>query len=297
MQFECPVCQAPYNVPDDRLTQTVNKAVCKKCGTTMLINKETGEVEQQSSNADPYPEQDIKDTRSPDDTPSVLSMSAQKQGQRDYLAIMVVVLALFILIGAGVLIVTNINKSFGTGPFKSISRFLDDLTDLGKFFGGDVGKKMHTRSKPARKVKKYMQRGYNHYKQERYKKAVAEYSKALQLDPANSNAYFWRARSLLKIGRYDKAIADLKKTVKLDPGYSKAYDNLGWLHMKRGQYDESISYLNKSIKLKSNNGWAYYTRAHIHIKKGDIEKGLIDANRACKLGYKDGCKLYQKHKQ
>ena len=101
MQFECPVCQAPYNVPDDRLTQTVNRAVCKKCGTKMLINKETGEVKQQSSNADPNSEPDIKDARLYDDTPSVLSMSAQQKGQRDYLAIMVVVLALFILIGAG----------------------------------------------------------------------------------------------------------------------------------------------------------------------------------------------------
>ncbi|MGD2272721.1 MAG: tetratricopeptide repeat protein [Desulfobacterales bacterium] len=297
MQFECPVCQAPYNVPDDRLTQTVNKAVCKKCGTTMLINKETGEVEQRLSNADPNSEPDIKDTRLPDDTPSVLSMAAQQQGKKDYLAIMVVVFALFILIGAGAFLVMNIGKSFSGGPFKSITRFLDDLSDVGKFFSGEVGQKKQIRSKPARKAKKYMQRGYRNYKQERYKKAVAEYSKALQLDSANPNAYFWRARSLLKIGRYDKAIADLKETVKLDPGYSKAYDNLGWLYMKRGQYDKSISYLNKSIKLKSDNGWAYYTRAHIRIKKGDVEKGLIDANRACNMGYKDGCKLYQKHKQ
>ncbi len=297
MQFECPVCQASYNVPEDRLTQTVNKAVCKKCGVTMLINKETGEIKSQVPPDEQPSKAFIKDTRLPDGLPSVLSMSSMDAGQRDYLAISVVALALFALIGAGFYFVLYINKSFDSGSIKSITRFLDDFTDFGRFFGGEAAKKKGPQSRQARKADKYIRRGYNYYKQKSYKEAFAEYSKALQLDPSNSEAYFWRARSSLKTGQYDKAIADLKETVKFDPSYAKAFDNLGWLYMKRGEYDKSISYLDNSIKLKPDNGWAYYTRGHVYIKKGDIQKGLIDANKACKMGYKDGCKIYKKYKK
>ncbi len=297
MQFECPVCQASYNVPDDKLPQTINRAACKKCGTTMLINRETGEIKTESSPEQLPPELPIKDTRVTDDVPSVLAMSAQSRGQRDYLAIGVVVVALFVLIAGGFYVALYVNKSLDKGPFKSITKFMDDITDFGKYLSREAGKQRQPQSKKARDAKKYMRRGYDHYKHKRYKKAVAEYSKALQVDSGNPQAYFWRARCRLNTGQHDKAIADFNKAVKFDPNYSKAYDNLGWLYMKRGEFDKSIGFLNKSIKLKPDNGWAYYTRAHIRIEQGDVEKGLIDANKACKMGYEDGCKIYKKYKQ
>jgi predicted Zn finger-like uncharacterized protein len=297
MQFECPVCQASYNVPDERLPQTINRAACKKCGTTMVINKETGEIKTESSQEESPPELAITDTRVTDDVPSVLAMSAQSRGQRDYLAIGVVVVALFVLIAGGLYVALSVNKSLGKGPLKSITKFMDDITDFGKYLGGKPGKQKQLQSKKARKAKKYLRRGYEQYKNKRYKKAIAEYNKALQIDPGNPEAYFWRARCRLNTGRYDKAIADFNKAVKFDPNYSKAYDNLGWLYMKRGEFDKSIGFLNKSIKLKPDNGWAYYTRAHIRIEQGNVEKGLIDANKACKMGYQDGCKIYKEYKR
>jgi predicted Zn finger-like uncharacterized protein len=297
MQFECPVCQAPYNVPDDKLPQIINKAACKKCGTTMLINRETGEIEAESSPEELPDEFPIKDTRATDDVPSVLEMSAQSQGQRDYLAIGVVVVALFFLIAGGIYVALYFNTSLGKDPFKSITKFMDDVTDFGRHLGGDADKKKQPQSKKARKAKKYVRRASDHYKNKRYNKAVAEYNKALQIDPGNPQAYFGRARCRLNTGQYDKAIADFNKAVKFNPNYSKAYDNLGWLYMKRGEFDKSIGFLNKSIKLNPGNGWAYYTRAHIRFEQGDIDKGLVDANKACKMGYKDGCSIYQKYKK
>jgi len=263
----------------------------------MLINRETGEISSESSLEELPPELPIRDTRVTDGVPSVLAMSAQHRGQRDYLAIGVVVVALFVLIVGGLYVALSVNKFLGKGPLDSITKFMDDITDFGKSMGGEARKQKQPQSKKARKAKKYMRRGNDHYNQKRYKKAVAEYNKALQVDSGNPQAYFWRARCRLNIGQYDKAIADFNKAVKFDPKYSKAYDNLGWLYMKRGEFDKSIGFLNKSIKLKPDNGWAYYTRAHVRIEQGNVEKGVIDANKACKMGYEDGCAIYKKYKQ
>jgi tetratricopeptide (TPR) repeat protein len=132
--------------------------------------------------------------------------------------------------------------------------------------------------------------GYDHYKENRFKKARDELSQAIEIDPENAEAYFWRARTFIRMEQYDDAIGDLKAVVDLNPRSSPAYDNLGWLFMRRNKYDESLTYLNKSIELKPDNAWAHYMRSRIFFKKGDLRKALENAKTACKLDYKDACR-------
>jgi hypothetical protein len=96
----------------------------------MLINRETGEINSESSLEELPPELPIKDTRVPDQVPSVLAMSAHNRGQRDYLAIGVVVVALFVLIAGGLYVALYVNKSLAKGPLDSITKFMDDITEI-----------------------------------------------------------------------------------------------------------------------------------------------------------------------
>ena len=115
-------------------------------------------------------------------------------------------------------------------------------------------------------------------------------NQAIEIDPENAEAYFWRSRTFIRMGQYDDAIEDLKEVVELNPRYSPAYDNLGWLFMRRNKYDQSLVYLNKSIELKPDNGWAHYMRSRIHFKQGDLQNALENARTACKLDYQDACR-------
>ena len=296
MKCVCPECQTAYNVPENKLTRTVSKAVCKKCGATMLINKETGMVETETQIPESTPESQVSDTRLAEPIPSVMSMASKEKGSRDYLALAVVGFALIILVAACVYLASNIKTNFVSKPIKSVSRLFDDITEIGKLIINDVSKSKQPQKNRTQQARKHMRHGYGHYQDKRFKQALVEYSKAVKLDPNNPEAYFWKARTLIKMQQFDKALIDLQKSVKLNPKHSKAYDNLGWLYMMRGDYDQSINYLNKSIQLKPNNGWAYYTRGHIYFKKGDRQKGLVDAEKACEIGYKEGCKIYDQHK-
>jgi tetratricopeptide (TPR) repeat protein len=262
----------------------------------MLINKETGIVETDTQAPESKPEPQISDTRITEALPSVMSMASQEKVTRDYLAIGVVSFALILLMVACFYLIANIKKDFISKPFKSVSGLLDEITEFSKFFIDDISKSKGSQKKQAQKARKHMRRGYDHYKDQRFKEALTEYSNAVKLDPINPDAYFWRARTLIKMRQFDKALTDLQKSVKLNPRHSKALDNLGWIYMMRGEYDESISYLNKSIQLQPDNGWAHYTRGHIYLKIGDRQKGLIDAEKACKMGYQDGCKIFNQHK-
>jgi len=294
MRFECAACQTVYDISDEQLTRPVTKAVCKKCGATMLIKKDAATTENDPTGGQATTASDYEDTRPQSELSTVLSMSKQSQAPRDYLAIGVVTLALIILVAAGVLASTGFYNAV-LQPLKSITGFLSGYSEPQKGSAGQPADKKLSPQKRTKKSKQHMRAGKKHYKAKRYHKARKEYSRAINMSPQNATAFFWRGRTFLKTNNHDKAIADFKKAVSLKPGYRAAYDNLGWLYLKRGEYAQSLNYLNKSIELKPNNGWAYHTRAKIHFTSGDKAQALKDAEKACQTGYKEGCRRLEQY--
>jgi tetratricopeptide (TPR) repeat protein len=296
MEFICPVCKTAGEIPDDNLDRPATKTTCLKCGVRLSINLETRNVETLTADQNEPPDTKLADTRPPESLPSVLSMSQKEKGKRDYAAIMVFMVVLAVLIAAGVYFTKSIDKGVLDKPLQAFSKLVDEFSRYSKAILGEFQKEQKTQDKQTRRAQKLVRRGYDHYKGNRLKKAKDELDKAIQMDPKNPEAYFWRARTLIKMGQHDNAIADLQTVVELNPGYSRAYDNLGWLYMRRDKLDESLFYLNSSIKLKPDNGWAHYMRSRIFLKKGDLQKALQSAKTACELDFKDGCEDYKRYK-
>jgi tetratricopeptide (TPR) repeat protein len=167
---------------------------------------------------------------------------------------------------------------------------VEDVSRYGKVIFEEFQKTRQPRNQKSRLAKTHIRKGYDHYKANRQKPAIEELNQAIEIDPQNPEAYFWRARAFIRLGQFDNAIADLNEVVELNPRYSPAYDNLGWLLMRRNKYDESLDYLNKSIELKPDNGWTHYMRSRIYFKKGDLQNAFKNAKTACKLNYKDACR-------
>ncbi|MCX5828610.1 MAG: cytochrome c oxidase assembly factor Coa1 family protein [Deltaproteobacteria bacterium] len=139
--------------------------------------------------------------------------------------------------------------------------------------------------------------GHRFFKQNDFKKAVAEYDLAIQTDPNNSSAYYWRGRSYNKLNLPDKAVADFKRTVELNPTHTEAYSWLGWLAEKDNQYDACVGYLTKAIELKADNSWSYYHRGRCNYQQGNKKEAAQDADQACKLGFQQACKVVKQLKE
>jgi len=72
---------------------------------------------------------------------------------------------------------------------------------------------------------KYLELGKAHLAESQKEKAIAAYSKAIQVDPDCRNAYLGRAMCYNETGRPEKAIEDFSKVIELDPrGAAYAYD-------------------------------------------------------------------------
>ena len=286
MKFTCPVCKTSGDIPDrkENSGQAGTQITCPECGTHLSVDHNTGRVQQRSAG------QETQEGRPKYAESTVLSMKPQAEGKTDHLATGVFVVVLCALIAAGVYFSLNIKAGTWNRPLQMISGLVDEVAEYGRAILGEFHKERRPASKQARQAQRHVRKGYEHYKDNRLKEALQELSLAIETHPENHEAYFWRARTYIRLERYDDAIVDLKTVVYLKPRYSPAYDNLGWLFMRRDEYDESLSNLNKSIELKPNNGWAHYTRGRVFFKKGDIKKAFENAEAACKLGYEDGCR-------
>lgn len=290
MKFTCPLCKTAGDIADDESDQPVVQATCRNCSAALSIEPETGRVRAHATDRQP-PTHQAKYA-----TSSVLSMGSQNKAKKDYTATAVFVIVLTLLIGIGVYFTLNINRGRFNQSYDTLSKLVEDASKYGKAIFSEFLKSRKPKSQETRMAKKHVRKGYDHYKANRQKKAIAELSQAIEIEPQNDEAYFWRARAFIRLGQFDNAIADLNEVVDLNPRYSPAYDNLGWLLMRRNKYDESLMHLNKSIELNPDNGWTYYMRSRIYFKKGDLQKAFENAKTACKLDYKNACRDAKSYK-
>ena len=67
----------------------------------------------------------------------------------------------------------------------------------------------------------------------RYWESIADYSKAIELDPKNSDLYFGRGMSYEYLNQNEEALKNLKISLKLDPNFSLALSMVEFLENKK----------------------------------------------------------------
>jgi tetratricopeptide (TPR) repeat protein len=215
---------------------------------------------------------------------------------RDYPALCVFVGLVIALLVTGYFALKNVDMDFGFLPGPYVQEWTRDIEEKAKGLLGEATKGLKIPGRESTDAKTHLLKGYRLHRQKSYNEALAELNKAIEIDPRNAEAYYWRGRTLVNLGRLDQGLDDFKAALKFKPDYAEAYDNLGWLASKQGQVDEGIAYLTKSIELKPENAWAFYNRSRLYFGKGDVAGAMRDAEKACSLGYQDGCKAYETYK-
>ena len=87
-----------------------------------------------------------------------------------------------------------------------------------------------------------------------YASAVRDYDRAITLDPANAGLYHDRALAKSELGNHLSALIDFDEAIRRDTlsdsGAPNAYENRGDEHMKLGQYKEATADFTQLIKLR-----------------------------------------------
>lgn len=134
-------------------------------------------------------------------------------------------------------------------------------------------------------VSYYSDRGYKYLEDENYDLAIAEYTKAIDLDPTLASLYYNRGVAYGHKSNYDLAIADYSKSIELDPEYVDAFINRGIAYSSTGDYDQAFHDFNKAIELNPNDPFPFYNRAIAFETIGNYESALADYDRAIELNF------------
>lgn len=133
-----------------------------------------------------------------------------------------------------------------------------------------------------------------------YNQAVADYTKALQLEPNDkiasdnlSNALKKRQDEAMKFmveglgawfkNDFDLALADLNQAIQLDPKFLAAYCNRSFLYESRGDFARAIADCNHAIELDPNFTAAYCNRGDSYRQKGEYDRAIADFSQAIQL--------------
>jgi basic membrane protein A len=126
----------------------------------------------------------------------------------------------------------------------------------------------------------HLNRGINHQEQGQQDLAIADFDRAIELEPGLAEAYGNRGRAYAEMGDYDRAIADLNRTIELQPDLAEAYFNRGVAYWHKGDYDRAIADYDRAIELKPGLAEAYGNRGRVYAEMGDFDRAISDLDRA-----------------
>jgi tetratricopeptide (TPR) repeat protein len=78
-------------------------------------------------------------------------------------------------------------------------------------------------------------------------------SKALALDPNYAKAHAAKARALTAQGRLDESIAEYERALTLDPALMDSLGSLGWDYLYSGRFEKMLEYFDKGIRLSPHD--------------------------------------------
>ena len=97
-----------------------------------------------------------------------------------------------------------------------------------------------------------------------------------------------------KNGDYFKAVYDFTKAIEIDPNYSEAYYNRGWNKAKLKDYYGAISDYTKAIEINPNYLSEYKNRGIDKEIIGDLKGACADWQKASQLGDQDAANWVRK---
>ena len=112
----------------------------------------------------------------------------------------------------------------------------------------------------AQSASSYVTSGLEKARQGDYDGAIADYTKALELNSSYIGAYVNRGMAKANQGNDSGAVADYTEAIKMKPGFTDAYLHRGHAEFLQGNFDNAIADYSKVIELKPDSQLAYFRR-------------------------------------
>ena len=105
-------------------------------------------------------------------------------------------------------------------------------------------------------------------------KALADFNRAIEIDPQLAGGYLGRANTLNMMGRYGESIEDYDTVIEIDPKLANAYINRASAYSHLGEYEKAITDYEKGLELdpKADNKPGFFKR--LFSNDPNTDKGI-----------------------
>lgn len=129
----------------------------------------------------------------------------------------------------------------------------------------------------------YFNRGKIYEKLKDYNRAIEDFTNALNIQPAFVIGYVDRGAIYSRIGEYDKAYNDLSHALQLNPHLAEAYYNLGVLYFNLKDYNLALENYNKALDIDPYLSVAYVSKGDIYFIYGDVSRAMENYTKAIEI--------------
>jgi serine/threonine-protein kinase len=111
--------------------------------------------------------------------------------------------------------------------------------------------------------------------------AEVEYKRAIALNPslARARQRYGHRFLLAAMRRDDEALAEVSRAVELDPLSLAALGSRGWVHYHRREYDQAVEWFQKGLELAPDDPWGYIGIGQSLISEGMYEDGIAELKK------------------
>lgn len=135
-------------------------------------------------------------------------------------------------------------------------------------------------------AEEYNKRGNAYRETGLYDQAIADFTQAIQLAPADANAYTNRGKVYCyNLRQYEQAFQDFDRAIQLQPDVIMAYYDRGSACLLLKQYDQALSDLSHVIEANEGahlTSWACLKRGVVYLRKREYQPAIIDFERMLK---------------
>ncbi|KAF9165873.1 TOM (translocase of outer membrane) complex component [Mortierella sp. AD011] len=120
--------------------------------------------------------------------------------------------------------------------------------------------------------------------QREYQKAMEAYNKAIELNTTHiAKALNMRGTFTFLMGDGKKALADFDKAIELDPNYVQTYIKRGSIFMEQGDAMKTFNEFETAISIDANDPNIYYHRGQVFFITGEYESAAKDYIKSIEL--------------
>ncbi len=107
-----------------------------------------------------------------------------------------------------------------------------------------------------------------------------DYSQAIDLNPANVDAWQGRALTYMDQGDFDKAIADFNNLIEKNEKNVAARLAMAEALTNMEKFDDAMKHVEKAIELQPDSSLAYTLRARLHLINENAKAAITDLDKA-----------------